>query len=125
MTAIQNILMVMGGSALGGGARYLLSMLIQQFNRSPFPAGTFIVNLLGCFLIGMLYAAHIRNPETGPGLKLLLATGFCGGFTTFSAFAVENLSLFREGNFGVSLAYAGSSLILGIAAAWAGSVIMK
>lgn len=125
MTTMVNILLVMGGSALGGGARYVLSSLIQQFNRSQFPTGTFIVNMLGCFLIGLLYAVHVRNPESNPGLKLLLASGFCGGFTTFSAFAAENLALFREGNFSVSLVYAVSSIILGITAAWAGSVIIK
>ena len=125
MIELKNILMVVGGSAVGGGCRYLLSIFVQQFNRTQFPTGTFVVNTLGCFLIGIIYALSERHPVSTQNLKILLATGFCGGFTTFSAFAIENLELFKNGNTLLATLYIVLSVLLGISAAWAASTILK
>lgn len=125
MIELKNILLVVGGSAIGGGCRYLLSMLMQQFNRTAFPAGTFLINTLGCFLIGIIYSLSDRHPETSQNMKILLASGFCGGFTTFSAFAIENLELFKNGNTFLATLYIVLSVLLGVSAAWAASAILK
>lgn len=125
MIELKNILMVVGGSAVGGGCRYLLSIFIQQFNRTQFPAGTIVVNTLGCFLIGIIFALSDRYPGSSQNMKILLATGFCGGFTTFSAFAIENLELIKNGNPLTATLYIGFSVLLGISAAWAGTAILK
>ena len=83
MIDLKNILLVLVGSAAGGSSRYITSLLIQSKNSSLFPMGTFVINLLGCFIIGIIYAIAARNASTGSDIKLLVATGFCGGFTTF------------------------------------------
>lgn len=83
------------GSGLGGTCRWLLSQRIQSFVHSTaFPFGTLAVNMLGCFLIGMLYGVINRGGILNPQLRLMLTVGFCGGFTTFSTFINENYLLF-------------------------------
>jgi len=125
MIELKNILLVVGGSAIGGGFRYFLSVFLQQFIRTQFPAGTFVVNILGCFLIGVIYAFSERQPESSQPIKILLATGFCGGFTTFSAFAIENLNLLKNGNTLLAMNYIIGSVLIGVLAAWAGTVMVK
>lgn len=81
---------------LGGAAGSLLRMLCQRWLNAPlYPLGTLGVNLAGCFLIGILWALTLRNGLSA-NLQLLLATGFCGGFTTFSAFSQESLLLLQQ-----------------------------
>lgn len=111
----MNLLLVAAGSAAGGVCRWLLAGLLQ---RATFPSGTLAVNALGCLLAGWL-AARLGEPSTaGPAqmARLLLVTGFCGGFTTFSAFSLETLRLAQEGRGGRALAYVAASLLLGMAA---------
>ncbi len=125
MIELKNILLVLAGSAAGGTARYVTALLIQSKNNSLFPWGTFAINLLGCFIIGMVYAIAARNATTGSDIKLLLATGFCGGFTTFSAFAFENLELFKSGMHLTALMYIILSVVLGILAVVLGAYLIK
>jgi CrcB protein len=125
MIDLKNILLVLAGSAAGGSARYITSMLIQSKNNTSFPMGTFAINILGCFIIGMVYAVAARNATTGSDIKLLLATGFCGGFTTFSAFAFENLELFKSGQQLTALIYIIISVVLGILAVVLGAYLIK
>ena len=87
--------------------------------------GTFLVNIIGCFVIGLVYAIAARNATTGSDIKLLLATGFCGGFTTFSAFAFENLELFKSGMHLTALTYIILSITLGILAVVLGASLIK
>lgn len=125
MIDLKNILLVLAGSAAGGSARYVTSLIIQSKNTNHFPAGTFIINLTGCFIIGMVYDIAARNASTGSDIKLLLATGFCGGFTTFSAFAFENLELFKSGQYQTALLYIILSVVLGILAVILGAYLIK
>jgi CrcB protein len=125
MIDLKNILLVLAGSAAGGSVRYITSLMIQSKNTTLFPLGTFLINLIGCFIIGMIYAIASRNAATGSDIKLLLATGFCGGFTTFSAFAFENLELFKSGQYLTALLYIILSVVLGILAVILGAYLIK
>jgi len=84
--------------------------------------GTFVVNMLGCFLIGVLTSYFIKVDNY---LKFLLITGFCGGFTTFSTFSAENYSLWQEGNFGLLISYIGLSVFVGLLAVYLGLQTLK
>ena len=96
---MTRILLLIGtGSFIGGISRFLVSRFVQSALLSAFPYGTFIVNILGCFLIGIIYGLTERGNLADAGLRMFLTVGFCGGFTTFSTFANENLALLRDGN---------------------------
>lgn len=125
MIELKNILLVIAGSAAGGSVRYITSLVIQSKNNTQFPMGTFMINLIGCFIMGMVYALAARNASNGSDIKLLLATGFCGGFTTFSAFAFENLELFKSGLHLTALVYIILSVVLGILAVVLGTYLIK
>jgi fluoride exporter len=107
-------LLVAAGSAAGGVCRWLLVGALQ---RPAFPTGTLAVNALGSLLVGWL-AARLGDAQAGPAAtaRLLLVTGFCGGFTTFSAFSLETLRLAQDGRGARALGYVAASLALGLAA---------
>ena len=111
---IKSILIVGCGSFVGGALRYLISILMKNESASSFPIGTLFVNILGCFLIGVIYGLFVRYSTTSHMLCLLLTTGFCGGFTTFSTFANESLQMLQAGNVGGFIGYVAASVILGI-----------
>lgn len=111
------------GGFLGSVARYLTALHLTKWFPSAFPWGTFVVNIMGCLLIGLVYGFAERFQWSTPVLRLFFATGFCGGFTTFSSFAVENVQLIQSGSFGVLAAYTGASVVLGLAFATLGSFI--
>ena len=119
---VKTLLLVFLGGGTGSLLRYAVQALAHQCPRVssfPFPWPTFGVNLLGSFLIGLFYAWSARfhlSEET----RLLLTTGLCGGFTTFSTFSHEGTTLLRQGFYGIFLLYAGGSVLLGMAAAFAG-----
>ena len=118
---MKDLLLVGIGGFVGSVARYALGgSVLQLAGPSRFPAGTFTVNLLGCLVMGLLAGAVARYEVFGPGTRLLLFTGVLGGFTTFSAFGLEATQLIRRGEFGVAALYAGSSMVLAIAAVWLG-----
>jgi CrcB protein len=110
-----NYLMVFLGGALGAVCRYGISIQMKRIISAQFPLATFLINLSGSFLLGVLLASG-----TGSLMQLFLGTGFLGGFTTFSTFQVENITLFRKGNYGTLFAYVTFSVALCIAAAFAG-----
>ncbi len=120
MTEImKNILLIALGGALGSTLRYLVSKIISGWWANAFPLGTFSVNILGCLLIGFL-TGLVAEGLLSQDLKLLLITGFCGGFTTFSTFANESLSLMRPGEILTSALYIGLSVAAGVFAVWMG-----
>jgi CrcB protein len=122
---IKDILLVGAGSAIGGILRLLVGKGIMQFFQYPFPLGTFLVNISGSFVIGLLYALFGKSGNLSPSALLFMATGVCGGFTTFSAFSYENLLLMKNGNYIMAGLYIASSLILGLLAVFAGYAVGK
>jgi fluoride exporter len=118
------LLLVGTGSFIGGVCRYLLSTLVQAKTPSGFPYGTLLVNLLGCFLIGVLFALFEKT-EVSTETRLLLVTGVLGGFTTFSAFSGETYHLIRSGHFGIALTYVLISVVVGVSLTLAGAWIIR
>src|SRR5579875_2374908 len=92
----RNLLIVGMGSFIGGALRYLLQTLIQRYYPAPIPLGTLWVNVSGCFLIGVIYGLSLKGGLLSPEMRLFLAVGVCGGYTTFSSFAYENVSLLMD-----------------------------
>jgi CrcB protein len=99
-----------------------LFFLAKGLNK--FPWATLSVNLLGCFIIGIIYAV-IEKSNQGENIRLLLATGFCGGFTTFSAFAIENLQLLKLEATTTAISYIALSVVLGILLSFVGYFLFK
>ncbi len=122
---IKTLLLVGTGGFLGSISRFLASRFMQDNFPTAFPLGTFLVNVAGCFLIGLIYGFSERSALLTPGWKMFLAVGFCGGFTTFSTFANENLALLRDGEFYYFFLYTGLSVFLGIAATFLGVLLTK
>lgn len=108
------ILLLVGiGSGLGGMCRFSLSFFIQT-PKGVFPFTTLLVNLLGCLLIGLFIGLSVKHQWFSKEFQLLLVTGFCGGFTTFSTFSIEALMLLRTDAFLSFSLYVGLSLIVGM-----------
>ena len=107
------------GGLLGSIARHAVALAMAGPAVGRFPWATFAVNGLGCLLIGVLAGAAARMPLAEPA-RLFLMTGVLGGFTTFSAFGLESVTLLRRGDWEVALAYAGGSVLVGLAAVWLG-----
>ncbi len=107
------------GGALGSVLRYVLGGAIQRVTHAGFPYGTFAVNVIGCFLIGVLIKLFM-NVEPAPSLRAFLIVGFCGGFTTFSAFTSETIGLAEAGAYLKAAAYVLASVTLCLAATGAG-----
>jgi CrcB protein len=122
---IKTLLLIGTGGFLGSISRFLASRFVQNNIPSAFPYGTFLVNIAGCLFIGLIYGFSERSSLLTPGWKMFLAVGFCGGFTTFSTFANENLALLRDGNFFHFIVYTVFSVFLGIAATFLGVIITK
>lgn len=112
---LRNILLVAFGGAVGSVCRYLVSRLLE----ASFPWGTLVVNILGSLLIGLLVGLSGKS-IVSPDMKLLLVTGFCGGFTTFSTFANESFAMMRTGEVLIAALYVGVSVAIGTLAVWLG-----
>ena len=110
---MKSFILVFLGGGLGSGLRYLVAIAMNQYSK-VLPFGTFIVNMIGCLLIGLVLGYAQKENTLTSNQTLLLATGFCGGFTTFSAFASENLELIRNGELFNFSIYAIGSVFLGI-----------
>ncbi|WP_310397349.1 fluoride efflux transporter CrcB [Hymenobacter sp.] len=112
------LLIGVGGGA-GAVARYLMQQYVQGRWPLAWPVGTGAVNALGCLLAG-LFLGLLERYQLGAAWRLLLITGVCGGFTTFSAFALENVALLRAGQVGLAALYAGGSVAAGVLLSAAG-----
>ena len=116
---MKSLLIIFLGGGAGSVLRFLISRSTQSlWNLGGFPLGTFTVNMLGCLLIGIFSSTIIKEHNE---LKLLLIAGFCGGFTTFSAFSLENLALWQNQNYLMLTLYTAASILLGMLAVWLGS----
>ena len=111
---IKNIAVIGAGSFIGGAARYLVSLIMKGVSKG-FPWATLTVNLVGCFLIGLLWGVFSKNGTESSNLALFLTVGFCGGFTTFSTFSKEALVMLQSGNLWGFVGYIAVSMVIGIA----------
>ena len=121
---MKTLFVIGTGSFFGGILRYLLSQFVQSKFLSAFPFGTLTVNIIGCFLIGLVFGLTDRGTLT-PEWRLFLATGMIGGFTTFSAFSFETVGLLRDGQLWYATAYIVGSVIIGLLATFIGISIIK
>jgi CrcB protein len=96
------------------------SIFVDRYFSSVFPWATFAVNIVGCLLVGLLLGIFERQQLATAEIRLLFVTGFCGGYTTFSTFAAENLTLIQYEQFGLAVLYTVLSVLIGIAAVWLG-----
>ena len=122
---IKTLLYIALGGAIGSIFRYFLSIIINKYWAHNFPLATFVTNVLGCFLIGLFFGILEKYYLPSSTLKYLLITGFCGGFTTFSAFAFENFTLFQNQNTLIAVIYIGTSIFIGIIAVWLGLILSR
>ena len=115
-----NLLIIALGGALGAVSRFLLGNGVSRALGSALPYGTFVINIVGCFAMGLLMTIIVDREMIPAAWRLFLCVGFLGGFTTFSSFGYEALMLLTEGRMLAALAYAGGSVVLGLVAAAAG-----
>ena len=125
MTIFKHMLIIGLGGFLGSIGRYLLQLSIGRVLVHIFPYGTLVVNIIGCFLLGLIYGLAEQKDIFNHEWRLFLAIGFCGSFTTFSTFAFENLQLFNQNAHGHGLLYILLSVVLGIAAAYWGFYVVR
>lgn len=122
---LKNILLVGLGGAVGSIMRFYSGVIIKQFSKTTLPITTLMVNVIGSLIIGILIGYFAKIEHENANLKLLLITGFCGGFTTFSAFAAENISLIQSNETSTAMAYIAISVIASLIAVWLGLLIVK
>ncbi len=111
---LKSFLLVGAGSFFGGGLRYVTQQLISKLAAISFPFGTFTVNMLGSLLIGIFFGLSFRYTMFSSDVKLLIITGFCGGYTTFSAFSIEIFDLIKSGGYFFAGIYILSTLLIGV-----------
>jgi fluoride exporter len=121
---MKQVLLVFIGGGIGSVLRYLVGTFLKT-PASGFPWGTFSVNVLGSLIIGILMGISLKNSSLSENQTLLLITGLCGGFTTFSAFAYENQVFLKEGDFTSFLIYTLGSIGMGLTAVFLGLFISK
>lgn len=117
---MQNIIAVFIGGGFGAILRYLTGVYAVRLLSINLPFATFIVNIIGCFILGFLYALFIDRPEMNIQLKLALTAGFCGGLTTFSTFSLEMFEMIRNAQFAQVSVYLVLSIVLGLISVWIG-----
>jgi len=122
---VKSILIVGFGGFIGTVARFLISRYFQFNFTSVFPWSTFIVNIVGCLLIGIIYGISEKGDFMSPEVRLFLTVGICGGFTTFSTFSNDAFLLLRQEEWIRFAFYTSFSFFLGLIAVYAGRIILK
>ena len=123
MNMLRNFLLVGLGGGIGAMLRFLISPVL--FKSGAFPVYTMLINIIGSLCIGIIFAWSLKDEHFPEHLKFFLAAGLCGGFTTFSAFSLENLVLIRGGNYGMALIYILGSVVACLVAVFAGFKILN
>lgn len=118
-------LLVFLGGGLGALLRHAVNRLVFALWATGFPAGTMIVNVVGSLAMGMLVGLFAAHPAIGQPTRLFLTTGLLGGFTTFSAFSLDALTLYERGQVGLALGYVAASVLLSLAAIAAGFFLVR
>jgi CrcB protein len=125
MNLTKTLLLVGLGGGIGSVFRYLIGLYVHKYLPVLFPWGTFLINVTGCFLIGLFMGMLDRGHWTAPDLKFFLVVGICGGFTTFSAFSIEGLHLLQNQQTLLAFSYITSSVVLGLLATCLGLYLIK
>lgn len=120
---LSKLIFIALGSGLGGVCRYLTGKAVHSLFYPTFPWGTFLVNVLGCLLIGLIYGLIDRGVTLTENMRLFLTVGFCGGFTTFSTFMHENYLLFTSPHLLTAALYMGLSIAVGLLFVYLGYLI--
>lgn len=122
---LRHLLIIGAGGFLGSISRYLTVYLTAKKYITSFPLGTFLVNMIGCLLIGVIFGFAQKYSWLNTEWKLFLAVGFCGGYTTFSSFAFENVELLQYGQYRTFIFYTVASIIIGLLAVFGGLLLTK
>ena len=125
MTDSQRFFLVALGGIVGCVARYWLSGVVQRLGDHGFPSGTLAVNIVGSLLIGVVMTLSLERGLVDERLRILLTTGFCGGFTTMSTFSYETFALLQDGENLLAIANTGVTFAVCLGAVWLGSIIAR
>lgn len=121
---LQKILLVGAGGAIGALLRYAIAGLTHRYVGATFPWGTLVVNVIGCFVIGLMWAASERTTFS-PALRIFIFTGTLGAFTTFSTYGLETINLLRDGEIGLGVANLLLSNVVGLGAVVVGFFVAR
>ena len=121
----MNILAIFIGGGIGAVLRYLVGCIFSNYVKLNLPLATFVVNIVGCLILGFLYVFFMEKSQIPAALKFALTVGFCGGLTTFSTFSLEIFEIFSNSQFVQGIIYIISSLVLGLFAVLLGAYLAK
>jgi CrcB protein len=121
---LKQLLIIFFGGGIGASLRFIVGKSLP-YNKGEFPLSTFLVNIIGCFLIGFFFQTLSKPDFSKPDLSLFFIVGFCGGLTTFSTFSFENFNLIKENSLIILLSYNFASLFIGLLMVYLGTLVGK